>query len=118
MEVTTQLNITTVLTVVSLSIVLGGIIWRLAGKITKLETKIETLETHTDERLKIVDNEIKHVLQVINIRLQITDDKDKQILDTLSILSLDMKHMTTSISDIKTANEVAKAVSEERVRKS
>lgn len=106
--VNTTVNITTVLAVISTTIVLGGLIWRLASRISTLEAKVDMNQAKTD-------SEIKHVLEVINLRLQISDDKDKQILDSLALMNRDMKSIHENVGKLMTDDAITKAINMDRL---
>lgn len=106
--VNTTLNITTVLAVISTTVILGGLIWRLASRISTLEAKVDMNQTKTD-------TEIKHVLEVINLRLQISDDKDKQILESLALMNRDMKSIHENVGKLMTDDAITKAINMDRL---
>jgi hypothetical protein len=112
--VTTVVNVPTLLSVLSVAIVIGGLIWKLADRIRALEAKVDTQGVHFDERMKSVDTEVKHALDMLNLRLKVSDDKDEQILKSLALVAADMKVINASLSQIEKVNAINEAISKAR----
>ena len=112
--VSVQVNVVTILTILASCITIGGVIWRLSARIKELEVRLEAQGKHHDEQIIRVETEVKHTLQMIELRLKHSDDKDKQILDQLALVLVDMKSMAATVQKIETTNLVMQATHEGR----
>lgn len=121
-----NINIPTLLAVLTIGSVIGTWVWKLSGKMQDLNSKIDLQQAlftqqlseqqkHYDAKMGGVDKELAHLLEIINLRLKISDDKDKQILDSLTLQTADLKAISATVMDLKTVAAINQAV--EKVRK-
>lgn len=136
MQGTYNVNIPTLALIFTVGSGIGVWIWALSARIQRLDSKLDTQQVlfsqqlteqqhsftqqlssqqkHYDDKMGSVDRELAHLLEILNIRLKISDDKDKQILDSLALQALDLKTISGSVTELKTTAAIIDAVSKAR----
>lgn len=96
-----SVNVTTVISGISLAVVLGGIIWRLAAKVSKLETKLEgdtrSLTDKIEQKYGSLEKDLRHLIALVELRITHRQEQDAAILTRLDKLDGSIKEVEKSV---------------------
>lgn len=115
-----HVNVTIVLSVigtaVTMSMILGTIVWNLSTKLSQMKQEVELVKAVNSAEMLLMKAELSHLRDTFKLRLDQSDKDAAEILHQLSNLSNDLKGMNGSLTELKTANTVASAVAEVKKR--
>lgn len=111
-----QVNITIVLSVigtaVTMSMILGTIVWNLSTKLSQMKQEVELVKATNTGEMLLMKAELSHLKDTFKLRLDASDKTDAEILHQLANVSNDLKGVNVSLTELKTANTVASAVAD------